>query len=119
MLKKHKDLIEFSKLRSSLNNIVFGEKYIDFYGTANFVNKTTNDAGVLTLTERKKRDNAKSYAVEGLVKNAKGEERFQIFGKWNEAISIRDCKTKQETQVWKANKTEVLEKKTYFFDKTT
>ena len=37
----------------------------------------------------------------GVVRNASGQERYKLKGRWNEEVFIEDCQNRQEKSVWR------------------
>lgn len=74
---------------SSVNNLIFGEMYVEHFGVMTVKNLTNGDT---CEVEFKKRGwNGKgAYEVEGTALQAGKTKRYTIFGKWHESLSIKN-----------------------------
>jgi hypothetical protein len=92
------------RVSSSVNNLIFGEMYVEHTGTMTIRNLARNET---CLVEFKKRGWSGKGAceVDGYViadSNPK-EKRGRIFGKWTESLSIQMPGQTSEELIWKAN----------------
>ncbi|CAD8189013.1 unnamed protein product [Paramecium octaurelia] len=92
-LKQCNDQISYNKCTTKVHNIIFGNMYIEHIGDMVFHNHTTNDKGVLTLSE--------NFKMVGTVCDSHGKEKYKLKGQWNDQLIALNVQTGQETVVWK------------------
>lgn len=100
ILKKGNVKITFNKPITCVQNIIFGNMYIDNYGEMKFTNHTTGESGVLHLTERSWNGKG-AFEVNGCIKDKQGVEQYKIKGRWDSHLVAYNIKTNQETLLWK------------------
>ena len=98
-LKKTKEIFVIPKrCNASLHNYIIGKAYLWFSGDMVVRNLTTGDE--VTVNFKPKGWTAKNdFEVEGLLKDAAGNIKYHIFGKWDSFLSVIDANTKQETKI--------------------
>ena len=70
---------------SSVNNIIFGEMYIDHYGKMTVKNLTTGE--VCEVEFKKKGWGGRgAQEIEGYAVDASQQKKYKIYGKWTEQI---------------------------------
>ena len=85
---------------NSANNLIMGTLYVDVHGTMEVTNITKNIKVVLNVT-RQGWTTKNAYKVEGNVLDANSKPRYEIEGKWNEGLSIKNISTGKEEQILK------------------
>jgi hypothetical protein len=88
---------------SLVQNIIIGNMYIDHSGECVVENKLNGEKAVISFKSlgffqsKKNRGN-----ISAKILNSKGEEVYEIFGKWTEALFYRkaDDKTDEGTKIW-------------------
>lgn len=79
-----------------------GKLYIDVHGKMEVTNLTKNIKAELNI-QRQGWTTKNAYKVEGKVSDSDGLVRYEIKGKWNQYLNLKDLKTQQEEEVWKAD----------------
>ena len=62
------------------------------------MNKTTGEEAILNLKLRKWGDK-NAYEAEGYIKDAGGNKKYLMEGKWNSYLNIINCETQEVTKV--------------------
>lgn len=75
---------------NSANNLIVGKLYIDVHGKMEITN-ITKDIRVIINIHRIGWTKKNYYKVEGQVLDSEGKCRFEINGRWNEYLSLKDC----------------------------
>jgi Oxysterol-binding protein len=103
ILKKKNDHITYKRPTITINNILFGKMYVDYYGEMPFYNNTTGDIAVLNFKQRGW-TGKDAYVTEGSVKDKNGNVKYILVGKWDSYLKAINPETKAETTIWNANK---------------
>lgn len=101
--KDNDDHFVCNRPNSYVQNIIIGNMYIDHSGDATVVNKRTNERAVIKFKALGFfQSNKNRGKIEAIIYNAKGEEVYEIFGKWTEAIFYRKIGDKNDkgTKIW-------------------
>jgi len=89
---------------SSVNNLIFGEMYVEHFGPMFIKNMQTGD---ICNVEFKKRgwSGKGAYEVEGFTYNKSNpkDKKGRIWGKWTESLSIQVPGSSEEKVIWKAH----------------
>jgi len=83
---KYKDSFVWGHLETCAHNVIIGGMWVDHYGNLEIVNETTGEKGVLKFT-RSGWLGAGRFDLLGELKDAQGELRMKLVGKWNEYIN--------------------------------
>lgn len=86
----------------SANNLIIGKLYIDVHGTLEVTNVTKNLKCVLNI-HRIGWTMKNAYKVEGQVVDENQQPRYEVFGRWNEILSIKDLSNGREETVFRAD----------------
>ncbi|CAG8465349.1 2332_t:CDS:2 [Ambispora gerdemannii] len=78
----------WKKVTTCVNNLIVGSPWIDHYGDMVIVNHITGDKCVLTFKARGWRGKD-AFEIRGSVTDAKGNEIWEIAGRWNERLVAR------------------------------
>lgn len=98
-LKKTGETFEVTNRPSaSLHNYIIGKPYLWFGGDMQVVNQKTKDE-VLVNFKPKGWTSKNDFEVEGLCKDATGNVKYHVFGKWDSFLSIINAANKQETKL--------------------
>jgi len=108
------------RVNSSVNNLIFGEMYVEHSGTMTVRNKSLNE---VCFVDFKKRGwgNKGAFEVEGFAYNQNNmkEKKGRISGKWTESLAIRIYNgTEQQQQdqvIWTANPMPPQSDSMYYF----
>ena len=95
------ELILCKRPNTSAHNLIFGTLYVDVHGTIEITNVTKNIKCVLDIS-RVGWSSTNNYKVEGKVLDANQVARFEVTGKWNEYLGMKDLATGKEEQVFRA-----------------
>lgn len=99
---------------NSANNIIMGKLYVDVHGKLEVINVTKNTKTILNI-HRIGWTKKNAYRVEGQVFDEEGKVRYEINGRWNEYLSIKDCSNGIEEVVFKAETKHALAERMYGF----
>ena len=79
--KHTKEHFTIDRPSSSVQNIIFGDMYIEHYGNMTVKNHLTHEYAIV---EFKKRGwgNKGAFEIEGFVFNANKEKKYRLWGKW-------------------------------------
>ena len=90
-LKSTKEHFTIERPNSSVNNLIFGDMYVEHYGKMVVRNCATGD---LCEVDFKKRgwSGKNAFEVEGFVfpKNQPKDKKYKMWGKWIEALDIKN-----------------------------
>lgn len=83
---ENKETYVLNTPKLNVGNLIMGERYIEPSGTVLLENKMTGDTCTLTYKSRGGffTNNDNINAIEGIIKNNKGEPKYKIFGKFSE-----------------------------------
>src|SRR5947209_254068 len=95
-----------------------GKLYIDVHGKMEVTNLTKNIKVELNIS-RQGWTTKNAYKVEGKATDADGVTHYEINGKWNEYLDLKEVKTKQVEQVWKADPRHPTAERQYGFGNFT
>lgn len=84
---------------NSANNLIVGKLYVDIHGTLEATNLTKNIKTELII-HRQGWTNKNAYKVEGKGMDINGDVKFEVNGRWNEYLNIKDSNTGIEENVW-------------------
>lgn len=102
-LKKYVEQYSWKMVNTTINNIVFGKKYIEHHGELIVENHLTKEKSSVFFL--KKNNNPEEYGViSGKIINKNKEVSHRIIGKWTSELEAIDCKKKETFFLWKANK---------------
>ena len=90
ILDKYNDYITVTKPDVKIHNIIMGTLYADMEGTINSVSHTTGDKAEIKMVPKGWKNPSK---IEGIVKDSKGNKRFEITGSWLDQIILKDLKS--------------------------
>ncbi|CAD8078752.1 unnamed protein product [Paramecium sonneborni] len=96
ILKTSNDHYQFNRCTTKVQNILWGQQYLDHMGQMKFVNLTTGDNGVLELIEKSGKSECE---MRGYVKDKNGNEKYKLKGFWNDRLIAYD--SQREIVVWK------------------
>ena len=99
ILKNTGDHFVWSKPQTNVHNIIFGKMYVDHYGKMEICNSATQDKAVLNFHKKGWFEKV-SNAVDGIVTDGQGNQRYKVFGQWNERMSVQDLRTNKVVVVW-------------------
>ena len=99
ILKNTGDHFIWSKPQTNVHNIIFGKMFVDHYGKMEVLNSATQDKAILNFHKKGWFEKV-SNAVDGIVTDSQGNQRYKIFGQWNEKMSVQDLKTNKVVVVW-------------------
>ena len=103
--KVKKETYTMSNPKICVGNLIIGERYIEPQGPALIENKWTGDTCALDFKIRGgwlSTQAANIHAVEGVVRNAEGQEKFRLTGKYSSEIVAEDLTTGEKWTVFKA-----------------
>ena len=86
---------------NSANNLILGKLYVDVHGTMEVTNVTKNIKVMITC-HRQGWTNKNAHKIEGKVLDEQYNPRYEINGRWNEFLTLKDIKTGFEETVFKA-----------------
>lgn len=87
---------------SSVNNLIFGEMYVEHSGTMTVRNIRSSE--YVEIEFKKRGWGAKNaYEIEGYAFNAKKEKKWRISGKWIDQINVKSLSNNEEFTLWQAN----------------
>ena len=95
ILNKNNDHIVFWKPNSTVQNIILGTMYVDTYGEMSFKNYSTGDTALITF-KLKGWTGRNAFEANGVIKDANGNERYLLDGKWNKNLILIHPDTKHE-----------------------
>lgn len=81
---------------STVNNLVFGDMYIEHYGTMTVKNLQSD---TISKVEFKKRGwgGKNAYQIDGFsMSSTDKKKKFLIYGKWNDQMKIKNLETNTE-----------------------
>ena|ERR1700733_13537956 len=101
-LKATNEHITIERPNSSVNNLIFGDMYIEHQGKMTSKNYGTGD---YCEVEFKKRgwSGKNAFEIEGVVYSVTKEKRYRLSGKWTEYLDIKNLLTGEEERIWEAN----------------
>ncbi|CAK61320.1 unnamed protein product (macronuclear) [Paramecium tetraurelia] len=108
-LKQFNDKFSYNKCTTKVHNIIFANMYIEHIGDVVFNNYTTNDKGILTLSE--------NHKMVGTVYDSNGQEKYKLKGLWNDSLVAHNVQTGKETLVWRKYDLPQDYKNYFFFTK--
>jgi hypothetical protein len=77
------------RVNSCVNNLIFGEMYVEHVGTMTVKNLTSGQVALIEFKKRgwtgKGANEVEGYAYDS---SSSKDKRAKIFGKWNETLSI-------------------------------
>jgi hypothetical protein len=76
-----------------------GKLYVDVHGKLEATNLTKNIKAELNIT-RQGWTARNAYKVEGKGMDVNGDTKFEVSGRWNESLSIKDLSTGREEVIW-------------------
>ena len=100
-LLKHKDVITYKRPTISIQNIIIGTMYVDYYGEMPYVNHTTGDTASITLKQQSW-TGKNACEVVGEIKDKTGKVKYDFSGRWDTSLKVVNRDTKQETVIWTA-----------------
>mgnify|MGYP002620472240 CR=1 FL=1 len=99
ILKKHGDHITYKRPTISIQNIIIGTMYIDYYGDMPYTNHTTKETANLEFKQRSWTGKG-AYEMEGWVKDKDGKIRYKLIGRWDSHLKAINEDTKEEITLW-------------------
>lgn len=85
---------------NSANNLIVGKLYVDVHGKLEVTNLTKNIKAELNI-HRQGWTSKNAYKVEGKGIDANGDVKFEVSGRWNEYLNVKDLSTGIDENVWK------------------
>jgi len=87
---------------SSVQNLIFGEMYIEHYGTMHVRNIANGERCEIEF-KRQGWSGKNKNVVEGHLLDSKGKKMYKVSGKWNQQLTAQNLQTKEEFQIWQMN----------------
>ena len=94
--------ITIDRPNSSVNNLIFGDMYIEHHGKMLVTNYLTKDYAEIELL-KKGWSGKNAFVLEGYAYSPNKEKKFKMWGKWTEAMYIKNLATGEEETIWEAN----------------
>eukprot|EP00917_Polyrhabdina_sp_WS-2016_P025249 GHVP01054383.1.p1 GENE.GHVP01054383.1~~GHVP01054383.1.p1 ORF type:complete len:657 (-),score=122.07 GHVP01054383.1:9-1979(-) len=101
-LKKTNEHYSWRKVKTSVNNIIFGKMWIEHKGKMEIINHKSGDVCQLTFESSSSKKSKEYQGVKGVCLKHTGEKVLDIYGRWNQEMNILDENGKEE-QIWIAN----------------
>jgi hypothetical protein len=87
---------------SSVNNLIFGEMYVEHHGTMTVKNLKNGDSSEIEF-KKKGWGGKGANEVEGYSMTWSKEKKWRISGKWIESLFVKNLTTNEESLLWVAN----------------
>lgn len=98
--KNYEDYI-FSANKTYIGNLLIGDTYIEPQGISTVVNHDTGDKCEIDYKIRGWSGKNKE-AIHGIVKNAQGQAKYHITGRYSENFMLKNLETGEEKEIWRA-----------------
>lgn len=103
---------------TSAHNLIFGNLYVDVHGAMEITNVTKNIKCSLNI-HRVGWTSTNNYKVEGKILDSNSTPQFEISGRWNEYLSLKDLTTGKEQEIFRARPKVAQHERMYGFTKYT
>ncbi|OMJ81258.1 hypothetical protein SteCoe_18315 [Stentor coeruleus] len=98
-LLEHGDRFVWIKPHTNVHNIIFGKMYVDHFGKVEIINERNGDVAILNYHKKGWFEKI-TRSVTGTISDKYGNARYEVFGVWNQSMSIKDLLTNKVTLVW-------------------
>ncbi|OIR57564.1 MAG: oxysterol-binding protein [Amphiamblys sp. WSBS2006] len=113
VLKDTGEHYAWKKVKTGVNNVIFGKMWIEHYGSIEIKNHTTGEHCVLTFL-RSGSSKAPEYSrVEGVFSGAGGEAEYTVRGTWCGDLAATSVATGESFEVWRASERPARNKEYY------
>ncbi|KAH0478383.1 MAG: uncharacterized protein KVP18_004356 [Porospora cf. gigantea A] len=85
-LPKTKDHFTLSRMKLSINNVIFGKLTLEIYGSVIVTNQTTGEFAYVEYMRRGWWDYNEPNEVKALIYNAKAQPCFLVYGNWTREL---------------------------------
>lgn len=92
----YNDVISINRPRVYVQNLVFGEMYVDFDGLVTCINHQTGDKAEFMCYPRGWTTESR---IEGKIMDSTGKERIKIEGNWQERVMAKDLRNGTEFEI--------------------
>ncbi|EGD82016.1 hypothetical protein PTSG_02701 [Salpingoeca rosetta] len=99
ILKKTNDHFTWTKVKTTIHNIIIGKLWLENNGTMDIVNHTTKDVCTLEYMRYSLFSSNELHSVRGEVKDKSGAVSFCLEGKWHSSLSVYSPETPKDKHV--------------------
>lgn len=99
---------------NSANNLIVGKLYVDVHGKLEITNLTKDIKCTLNI-HRQGWTSKNAYKVEATINDSSNKPRYQIDGRWNEFLSLKDLQTGTTEMIFKAEAKPATTERQYGF----
>lgn len=113
-LKRTDEQFTIERPTTTVNNLIFGEMYVEHVGIMTVKNMNTGD--VCEVEFKKRGWNMKNaFEIEGVCMNKNKDKKFRIYGKWIDSLSIQNLDDNSSEMIWQCNPNPINYEQMYYF----
>lgn len=118
LIDETQDHFIWSRPITSWENILNSDPFIDHYGDMNFTNLLTHDTAILSFNKNTSPKEINKN-VDGYIKNMKGKILFELNGKWDNYLTLKEVESKKEILLFENKSNEQIDKNNFLFNDFT